>query len=336
MKPYNQFTTDDFLLDDDFLAYCRGSDPVAVRFWQGWQQSSPQNLASFREAERLCRMLSAQKPRLDDSLAELEALLATRQPATVVRPLHETSRPARSLGWWAVAASFLIVSLFGVGGYWYWSNGYVTYKTAYNQQRTIKLPDDSVVQLNSHSTLKHRRNGFTNQMRQVELTGEGFFSVHHTATDAPFRVLTAEGFTVQVLGTEFTVYDRPARRRVVLNTGRIRVDFQDHRSPVTLRPGQLLEWETNSESIQLRSVHPEQYNAWMRQQMVFENVRLIEAVKTVEDQFGVRVRVDGLALGQRRFTGILPLNQPETILNAIAELNGLTLRRTVNEFILSE
>ena len=335
MKAYEEYTADDFLLDDSFLAYCRGSDPAAVAFWQGWQQLAPRNIAAFRDAEAFNRTLSAQKPRLDESLAELEAMIAGQQPSVKVIPMP-TTQPISSIGWWKIAASILLVSLLGIGSYLYWSNSYVVYETAYNQQRTIELPDGSVVQLNSHSTLKHRRNGFSIQTRQVELVGEGFFSVRHTQSDAPFRVVMAEGFDVQVLGTQFTVYNRSARRRVVLNSGRVRIDFHDQRPSMTLNPGQLLEWAVKAKTVEQRTVQPDQYNAWMRQQLVFENVDLAEAVQMVEDQFGVRVQVESATLRQRRFTGILPLNQPETVLKALAELNGLKMRRTGNEFVLSE
>ncbi len=334
---YEQHTVDDFLLDDSFLAYCRGSDPQAVAFWTNWQQRPHPNLPAFRQAERLTRMLTAEKPRLDHSLAELEALIAEKQPSmpfAKVLPMPESpSQPRRG---WAVAASVLLVSALGLLGYQYWANQAIVYQTAYNQQRTVDLPDGSTVRLNSHSSLTYRRSDFSDDRRRVELNGEGFFSVRHTASDAPFRVVTPGAFDVEVLGTEFTVAYRSSAQRVVLNTGRVQVRFHDQRPVLTLQPGQLIELRAGTGTVEQRTVQPKQYNAWTRNQLVFEKATLTEVIQTVEDQFGVEVRVENAGVGQQTFTGVLPIQTPEAVLNAVAQLNRLTLKKTGNVFVLSQ
>lgn len=334
---YQRYTVDDFLLDDSFLAHCRGSDPEAVAFWTHWQQTPHPNRPAFYEAERLFRMLTAEKPRLDDSLAELEALIAQQQPeATAAKVLPMPVSRSRAWRGWAVAASVLLVSVLGLLGYRYWSDTYQIYQTAYNQQQTVDLPDGSTVRLNSHSVLRYRPGDFSGQMRRVELEGEGFFSVQHTASDAPFRVVTSGAFDVQVLGTEFTATYRPSAQRVVLNTGRVLVRFHDRRPDLTLKPGELVELRADTKTVQQRTVRPEQYNAWTRNQLVFENATIAEVIQTVEDQFGVTVRVENADIQQRTFTGVLPIQTPEAVLNAVAQLNRLTLKKTDNAFVLSQ
>lgn len=330
---YENYTVDDFLMDDQFLAYCQGSDPVAVAFWETWQSKKPPNVAAFREAQQIHTMLSGQKPRLDESLQELETMIRGQNQPTKVMPLP--TRSVGRVGWWVAAASVLLVSILGWVGYAFWQNQYVSYETAYNKQQTVQLPDGSTVILNSHSTLRYQRKAFSDEERSVELVGEGFFTVRHLTSDAPFRVRTSGAFDVQVLGTEFSVYNRPALHRVVLNRGRVQVHFHDNRDPVTLTPGQLLESDDRTRSLRPRTVRADQYNAWLRNQFVFENTRLIEAIHTVEEQFGVTIRVEEADLQNRAVTGILPINKPETVLNALAELAQLNIRKTDNAFILS-
>jgi transmembrane sensor len=65
---YERYTVDDFLMDDLFLAYCQGSDPAAISFWERWQLARPANLSAFTEARRLFSLLSGHKPRLDQAL----------------------------------------------------------------------------------------------------------------------------------------------------------------------------------------------------------------------------------------------------------------------------
>lgn len=327
---YEMYTVNDFLMDDQFLAYCHGNDPAAVTFWETWQAKKPPNIAAFREAEQLCRMLTGQKPRLDTSLQELESMIRAQQPTRVV-PL-----PTQASGrfqWWAVAAAVLLLSGLGWVSYRYWNNQDVRYATAYNQQRTIQLPDGSRVTLNSHSTLTYKRSGFSADGRAVELEGEGFFSVRHLTTNAPFRVRTSRAFDVQVLGTEFSVASRSARQRVVLSSGRVRVQFHDNRPAVVLQPGQLI--DVDDRQISQRNVRADQYTAWLRRQLVFNDTSLPDAIQTIEDQFGITVRVDGANLSKRTVTGILPINKPEAVLDALAELTQTKVRRTENMFILS-
>lgn len=255
------------------------------------------------------------------------------------QPTKVVPMPTRSSGgfqWWAVAATLLLVSGLGWAGYWFWGNQYVRYETAYNQQRMVQLPDGSRVTLNSHSRLTHKRNGFSNGERSVELEGEGFFAVRHLTNDAPFRVKTKGLFEVQVLGTEFSVYNRSARHRVVLNTGKVRVHFRDNRPAVMLRPGQLLEVNDSTRQLRQRNVRADRYNAWLRSQLVFDSTSLTEVIQTVEDQFGVVVRIDGADLSTRTVTGILPINKPETVLDAVAGLTQLKVRKVANTFILSK
>ncbi len=332
---YETYTVDEFLMDDSFLAYCRGNDPAAVAFWETWQSRKAPDLVAFREAERLCRMLNGHQPRLEESLRELEALIDKQSQPTKVVAMPVPTRSSGDFQWWAVAAAVLLVSALGWFGYRFWSNQYVRYETAYNQQRTVQLPDGSRATLNSHSMLRHRRNEFSGTERSVELTGEGFFSVRHLTGHTPFRVVTNGNFDVLVLGTEFSVYNRPALHRVVLNTGRVQVRFHDNSPPLVLNPGQLLEMDNGTRRPRQRNVRADRYNAWLRNQLVFDNTPLTEAIHTVEDQFGITVRIDG-ADPNKTVTGILLINNPETVLSALAALVQLNVRQTDSTFILSK
>lgn len=331
---YERYTVDDFLMDDLFLAYCQGSDPTAVIFWERWQLRKPSNLNAFREAQQLFSLLSGHKPRLDQSLQELEILIHGEHQTAKVMPMPVTVARPRFNGR-AIAASVLLILGLGWLGFDVWSNQYITYATAYNEQRTVNLPDGSVVKLNSHSILKHRRNAFSTNERAVELEGEGFFAIRHLNTNTPFRVITNRAFDIQVVGTEFSVYNRPSLHRVVLNTGQVRVQFHDKRPALMLQPGQLVELNDRTQQIRKRTVQADQYNAWLRNQLVFDNTSLAEAIQIVEEQFGVSVQLDSTVLATRTITGILPINKPEAVLDAMASLTQLEVVKRGDRFYLS-
>ena len=76
-----------------------------------------------------------------------------------------------------------------------------------NGSRTrIVLPDGSVVFLNAGSKLNYDKN-FGNPLREVKLTGEGFFDVVPNP-DKPFKIYT-ESVEIKVLGTAFNVKSYP-------------------------------------------------------------------------------------------------------------------------------
>ena len=70
------------------------------------------------------------------------------------------------------------------------------------QRAELTLADGTHVWLNSRSTLRFP-NKFGTNKRNVELNGEGYFSVHHDKK-RPFTVQT-EKYAIHVLGTEFNV-----------------------------------------------------------------------------------------------------------------------------------
>jgi ferric-dicitrate binding protein FerR (iron transport regulator) len=74
--------------------------------------------------------------------------------------------------------------------------------TKYGSRSKVELPDGSVVWLNAGSKLTYDKD-FGNSLREVNLTGEGFFDVVHNA-DKPFIIHTSF-FDIKDLGTQFNV-----------------------------------------------------------------------------------------------------------------------------------
>lgn len=77
-----------------------------------------------------------------------------------------------------------------------------TISTKYGSRTKVELPDGSTVWLNSGSKLTYDKQ-FGNSLREVHLTGEGFFDVVHNE-EKPFIIHTAY-FDIKDLGTQFNV-----------------------------------------------------------------------------------------------------------------------------------
>lgn len=243
--------------------------------------------------------------------------------------------------YWAAAAVLLIGLL--TGSFWLWRTGLqapalATLTTAEGERRTVQLPDGSRVKLNGHSTLRYAANLDKQGVREVWLDGEGFFAVQHLPDHRRFVVHTTAGFNVEVLGTQFTVYRRRAQARVVLLSGKVRVDFADQArsKEVILKPGELLETrDAQPRLIVHKAVKVAPYASWKDDRLVFDDTPLAEVATRLSDTYGVPVVVADPALAQRRITGSFPVGELDDMLLVLEKSFHLTVRRDQKQVILS-
>lgn len=210
--------------------------------------------------------------------------------------------------------------------------------TAYGEVHTIKLPDGSEATLNGHSTLRYAAGWAASKPREVWLDGEGYFSVKHQHNNQRFVVHTRAGFAVEVLGTKFTVYRRRDQARVVLLSGKVRIDFDDQQRPdVILKPGELLETrDAQPQAPVPKAVRTAPYAAWKDAQLVLEETSIAELATRLQDTYGVEVIVNNPALAQRRMTGTVPVGDLEVLLQALQETFHLKATREAGRIVLAE
>lgn len=210
--------------------------------------------------------------------------------------------------------------------------------TAYGQVDTIKLPDGSEATLNGHSTLRYANSWAANKPREVWLDGEGYFSVKHQPNNQRFVVHTRAGFAVEVLGTKFTVYRRRDQGRVVLLSGKVRVDFDDQQRPdVILKPGELLETRDAQPLAAVhKAVRTAPYAAWKDAKLVLEETSIAELATRLQDTYGVEVVVNSPELSERRMTGTVPVGDLEVLLQALQETFHLKATREAGRIVLSD
>lgn len=259
-----------------------------------------------------------------------------RAPTPEVVPLH----PARSAWWrWAAALAGLTA---GAGLFWQARPQpaaliSASYATPYGQTRLVRLPDGSQVTLNAHSTLRYAAATDARQPREVWLDGEAYFSVKHTIDNQRFVVHTAGNFAVEVLGTKFTVYRRHEQARVVLLSGKVRVDFTDQARPdVLLKPGELLKTaDGKPQEVVHEAVQAARYADWTTDRMSFNATSLAEVATRLQDTYGVEVVVTDPALNHRKFTGTFPTGNLDVLCEDLAEAFNFRIEHQQNQLILS-
>lgn len=192
---------------------------------------------------------------------------------------------------YTVAASIAIL----LGGFYFFSSLDKSYTTGFGEQLAIVLPDNSELMLNSKSTVSFNKNNWSTN-RNINLKGEGFFKVEKGQT---FTVNTAQG-NVKVLGTQFNVINHDTYFEVTCYEGKVSVSTS--KDDIILTKGMGYRMMNSSKS--------EQWNfdfssskSWITGESSFESTPLSEVVKSLENQYNIKIKnTESVDLNQR-FTG---------------------------------
>lgn len=249
-KPYSAYTVEELALDDLFVRWVQHpDDEEVVAHWQLWLISNPHCADTVETARELiyAASLPASLSLSGDEVSSVwgrirESLRAMED----VRPLQPDVRVV--VGWWyflrTVAATFGLILLVGWAVWMQYGpeQSIRTIRTAAGQTRSIRLPDNSTVNLYANSSVRFAQRWSDESPRAVWLQGEADFSVVHrsdTSSARLFRVHTGD-LTVEAVGTTFRVRQRLECTHVALTSGRINL-LLNQQKPIRLQPGDSVE-----------------------------------------------------------------------------------------------
>jgi transmembrane sensor len=336
---FTNYSINDFVADESFQAFVANADSEAGRFWQAWLAEHPSQKIDADQAYALVQGLGR------GSLYPVPTELKQQELLRLRQSLH-TSRPQPQLSWQRrtrLLVGTSAVALLAVVGWWQWpttTSPTTQYLAGPNQQRTLTLPDGSVVVLNGNATLTTAAKWSATAPREVWLTGEAYFQVTHLAAPAvrdiaaaPVSakfVVHAGGLDIAVLGTKFTVNNQPASTKVVLNSGKVAVDRHAWfaRENLLMQPGDLVETSTAAPSLARRRVQPALYSAWTQGHLQLQQTSVRDIVQLLRDDYGWQVLVADSTMLNQTLTGLLPANNPDLLLPALAKSLGVQVTRT--------
>ncbi|MDY2587374.1 FecR family protein [Winogradskyella aquimaris] len=194
---------------------------------------------------------------------------------------NKQKTPVRKIDWFnpfIKVASVIIVTL---GLYFtFFFNQETRIETLANENRTVTLPDNSIVKVNELSQLVFSEQNWDNN-RTLDLDGEAFFDVEKGNR---FDVNTANG-KVSVLGTEFNVVSRDSVFKVSCYEGLVQVTYNNN--DVKLPAGTEFSLKSGQGSkTTIAIVEP----YWLKNMSVFENATLTDVVKELEKHFDINVQ----------------------------------------------
>lgn len=167
------------------------------------------------------------------------------------------------------------------------------FKTSYAETKSLLLPDNSKVTLNSKSNLSFSSKDWDNN-RVLDLDGEAYFKV---AKGKTFTVNTDLG-KVTVLGTEFNVKDRKDYFEVKTYEGLVKVSF--NKTTVNLSKGKLFRVVNNK--IDTTSIFNINDGSWLQKESNFKSTPLKFVLNEIENKFGYVIEIKNVDTN-KLFTG---------------------------------
>ncbi|WRQ32071.1 FecR family protein [Bacteroidales bacterium MB20-C3-3] len=187
----------------------------------------------------------------------------------------------------------------------------------------IILPDESVVWLNSKSSLSYSTN-FKGSSRIVNLDGEGFFDIAKDSS-RPFSVIT-DGAKVSVTGTQFNVkaYSEDNKIAATLVEGRINIGYLNsmgEKEGYDMKIGEQSLYNKKAGGLEVTDVNTAIYTSWKEGVYFFDKQRLEDIMRDLARWYGLEVIFKESSVKERVLSGKLSREEsPEELLNTFARM----------------
>ena len=216
----------------------------------------------------------------------------------------ERKRVVRQL-WIKYAGAAAVAVIIGIAGYWMGGHQatvplqYYSYITG-NSISSFELPDGTEISLNKNSKLSYS-SSYGEQVREVSLDGEGFFTV--TKDKEKAFVVDLNGSKISVLGTVFNVknYKKEDITTATLVEGSIRFETPDQQ--IVLKPDQQLVFNKSNNKIDMTNVSTDLVTAWKSHLIKYRSVPCREFLDMLKERYEVEIILSNEALGDQKVTG---------------------------------
>jgi ferric-dicitrate binding protein FerR (iron transport regulator) len=199
------------------------------------------------------------------------------------------------------------------------------------QKIQIELSDGTVIWLNSGSRLKVPLN-FIGDKRELYLQGEAYFDVAHDASK-PFIIHTGNVIT-QVMGTAFNIKAYGSfELDVTVARGKVSVGLKNRQLGV-LTSNRGLSYDSRNNLTKQYYTNAAKVR-WMYGDLIFDNIKMEEAVKTLERWYNIKITVSDPKVKAYRFTAsFLNHENIDQVLKVLSELTHFNYSQQGKSFII--
>jgi transmembrane sensor len=309
-----------------------------------WLKASPVHVEEYLGIKALARDLAAAA---DDPELELESVLTrARTDAVDVVALDRGVRrhdSAQSRGrvirtWRSAAAAAAALVIVTTSAIWATHNGERfglprTYSTAHGEQSVRRLPDGSMLYLNTESQVTVH---YSPQERVIDLNrGQALFQVAHDP-ERRLRISAGEAQVVAV-GTQFDVYRRSGTVIVTVVEGSVAIvtQVQSPAQSTLLLPGHAVhldaghQLEVTGGRIGLpKPANPGAATAWLHRRIAFEDCSLSEVAAEFNRYGTIAIEIDDENLRGLRISGIFDAYDTDSFVAYLDSLAGVVVQAT--------
>ncbi|MDF9799391.1 transmembrane sensor [Catalinimonas alkaloidigena] len=318
---YLHYTVDDYAVDPSFRKWCLSEGETGSAFWETFLLRHPEKAEEIEAARRIVLGVDQHFASREASPASIESHYL--QTLKTAQQRERTIKLKRQKLQFAAAITLLIAAAISFTYYTFSSSdesSLLVYRTDYGEQKTIQLPDSSLVRLNANSKLIINPTWEIDSLREVWLEGEAYFSVakkpaHHTKF-----VVHAQELNVEVLGTQFNVNTMEGATEVVLDEGKIKLSKSDNTETITMSPGEMATFSVSTRRITKKQVNPQLYRSWKEGYLTYEEARLSEVLKDVQQTFGYTIVVKDSLLLEETISGALSSNDLDSLLIVLKDI----------------
>lgn len=203
--------------------------------------------------------------------------------------------------------------------------------TANGEKTSYTFSDGSSVRINSGSSIQFL-SGFSDNLREVHLKGEGFFRV--AKENRPFVVITENARTT-VLGTEFNVWSRHGETRVIVKSGNVLFSsFKNDDMSVRLAKNQMSCLDEKAAPSAPQKVDADHLLGWLKGRLVFERAPMMEIIDELERTFSISVVTDNLDVDEQTVTANFETTSLETVCASLCLTLGIQYKIDGNQVVL--
>ncbi|WP_276482959.1 FecR family protein [Paraflavitalea pollutisoli] len=312
-KDYVQCTSRDLICDPLFQQWVIAPTAEADAFWGELVRRYPATQQPMEEAQQLLTSLSFRIDEPGDEIANSSFNQVAAQLGWLAGDREPVAAPVRSIRrrmWWSAVAAAAVVAimLLLVNRQSDADREKVAHQTSYGSKKQVTLPDGSVVVLNAHSTIEYPENWEGQPVREVRLTGEGYFQVTRqfvagTKTPQAFKVQT-DNLVVEVLGTSFDIRERRGITEVVLETGKIALHFNNpSHQAITMKPGDRVVYDPARQQPARDTANAKDFSAWKHNKLILKDPNVGEIIRYLEDNYGKKIILEDPRMAERAITG---------------------------------
>lgn len=326
----------DLLEDLEFIRWVKYPDNELTTFWKSWLDANPDRIEDVKLAREIILGFRFPAPKATENTKKEVLTRILREskgfvspPTGIIPPVSRTSNQkiwqlsrvaAILVG--IVVASLLLLTLNKDKNTEedYTAVNWVTKETNSGEKLNFRLPDQTVVWLNSESSLSFPES-FDSTVRLVKLRGEGFFEVSENAGQ-PFQVLS-DSLITTALGTSFNINAKEKDKlKVSLVTGKVAISKRSDTINYFLSPGEELDYNRSSKEGNIHSFNDELVLGWRFGKLIFKKSNLNEVKESLEAWYGVEISISGSPRSDWRFNGVFENQTLDNVLKSMSNIEN--------------